>query len=213
MTSHPAFTALMASQSLPSLAAGQAEPYWVHLLPATGRIETVDGRGPYRVSDPAALIAASFSAGAELPVDENHSTDLAAPVGNPSPARGWIKAMEARADGIWGRVEWNAAGSDLVTGKAYRAISPVILHDAGKTIHSILRASLVNRPNIRGLTALHQQQDIDMSFMQKVAAKLGLPEDATEEAILAAIGGKGEAKGGDAALQSALTEVGVALGV
>ena len=52
-----------------------------------------------------------------------------------------------------------------------------------------------------------------MNFMQKLAAKLGLPEDATEEAILAAIGGKAADKGGDTAMQSALTEIGVALGV
>ena len=207
------FTALMASQPLPSVSEGFASPYWVHLLPAPGSVETVDGRGPYQVRDPSALIAASFASGIDLPVDENHSIDLAGPVGNPSPARGWIKEMESRADGIWGRVEWNAAGADLVTGKAYRAISPVIFHDAAKTIHSILRASLVNRPNIRGLTALHQQQDTDMTFMQKLAAKLGLPADATEEAILAAIGGKAADKGGDTALQSALTEIGVALGV
>ena len=199
------FAALMASQSLPSLADGQSAPDWVHLLPAPmgGKIGTTDNRGPYHVTDPAALIAASFAQVDRLPIDENHSTDLAAPRGEPAPARGWIVGMEARADGIWGQVEWNAAGADLVTTKAYRAISPVILHDAAKSIHSILRASLVNRPNIRGLTALHQQQDIDMTFMQKLAAKLGLPEDATEEAILAGIGGKAA----DTALQSALTEV------
>ena len=207
------FTALMASQPLPSVSEGFASPYWVHLLPAPGSVETVDGRGPYQVRDPSALIAASFASGIDLPVDENHSIDLAGPVGNPSPARGWIKEMESRADGIWGRVEWNAAGADLVTGKAYRAISPVIFHDAAKTIHSILRASLVNRPNIRGLTALHQQQDNDMSFMQKLAAKLGLGADAAEDAILAAIGGKASDKTGDTAMQSALTEIGVALGV
>ena len=205
------FTALLASQALPAFDAGQAAPDWVHLLPAPvgGKIGTTDSRGPYHVTDPAALIAASFAQVDRLPIDENHSTDLAAPRGEPAPARGWIIGMEARPDGIWGQVEWNAAGSDLVIGKAYRAISPVILHDAAKTIHSILRASLVNRPNIRGLTALHQQQDIDMTFMQKLAAKLGLGADASEDAILAAIGGKAS----DTAMQSALTEIGVALGV
>lgn len=211
-TSH--HTALMASQALPDVSTGQDAPEWVHLLPssADGKIGTADGRGPYHVADPAALISASFAEADRLPIDENHSTDLAAPRGEPAPARGWIIGMEARADGIWGQVEWNAAGTRLVKGKAYRAISPVILHDAAKSIHSILRASLVNRPNIRGLTALHQQQDIDMTFMQKLAAKLGLPDDATEEAVLAAIG-KGDGKAADTAMQSALTEIGLALGV
>jgi len=45
---------------------------WVHLLPA-GTITTMDGRGPYRVSDAAALIAQSLHQGAKLPIDENHA--------------------------------------------------------------------------------------------------------------------------------------------
>ena len=210
MNPHPHLTALMASQDLPAVATGQAAPDWVHLLPAPadGKIGTTDARGPYLINDATALIAASFAEADRLPIDENHSTDLAAPRGEPAPARGWIVGMEARADGIWGQVEWNAAGSRLIKGKAYRALSPVILHDKAKVIHSILRASLVNRPNIRGLTALNQQET-NMTFMQKLAEKLGLGADASEEAILAAIGGKAS----DTAMQSALTEIGVALGV
>ena len=76
-------------------------PAWVHLLPA-GEIETIDRRGPYRIADAEKLIAAGFAATPRLPIDENHATDLAAPKGQPAPARGWITAMEAREDGIWG---------------------------------------------------------------------------------------------------------------
>ena len=115
MNPNAPFTALMASQALPAFDAGQAAPDWVHLLPAPvgGKIGTTDSRGPYHVTDTAALIAASFAEADRLPIDENHSTDLAAPRGEPAPARGWIVGMEARADGIWGQVEWNAAGADL----------------------------------------------------------------------------------------------------
>jgi hypothetical protein len=40
------------------------------------------------------------AAGGKMPIDENHATDLAAPEGQPSPARGWIVALNARADSV-----------------------------------------------------------------------------------------------------------------
>ncbi|WP_194094808.1 phage protease [Marivivens aquimaris] len=181
-------------------------PEWVHLLPATdgGRVETNDQRGPYHVATASEIIAASFARTDRLPIDENHATDLAAPKGGPAPARGWIVEMEARDDGIWGRVDWTATGRELVTTHAYRGISPVITHDPKHKIGAILRASLVNVPNLRGLTALHQQEMNDMSFMAKLAEALGLdPEVVTEDEILAAIG-KTAAPVEDTALQSQL---------
>jgi phage I-like protein len=171
--------ALCAALDLPQAAGA---PEWVHLLPA-GEIRTGDGRGPYRVADTAALLSASLGAGDRLVLDENHSTDLAAPKGEPAPARGWIVELQARADGIWGRVEWTALGRRLVQGKAYRGISPVISHLKDGTVTAILRASLVNRPNLRGLTALHLESS--MTLLEKLLNALGLPAATTEEAAIA----------------------------
>ena len=208
MTRTPLLTALLASQDLPH-DGEHAVPEWVHLLPAGDLIRTGDDRGPYRVEDAPAIIAASFAQADRLPIDENHATDLAAPRGEPAPARGWIVAMEARADGVWGRVEWTGSGAALVADRAYRGISPVILHDkTTKVIRAILRASLVNRPNLRGLTALNSEEPQTMSFMDKLIAKMGLKAGATEDDILAALPGTETP-----ALQSALTEIGTALGV
>lgn len=205
MTRTPLPIALLASLDLQHDAA--AAPEWVHLLPAGEMIQTGDNRGPYRVEDAQAIIAASFEQADRLPIDENHATDLAAPRGEPAPARGWITAMEARADGVWGKVEWTSAGAALLADRAYRGISPVILHDKTKAIRAILRASLVNRPNLRGLTALNQEEPQTMSFMEKLIAKMGLKAGATEDDILAALPGT------DTALQSAIAEIGTALGV
>ncbi len=188
-------------------------PEWVHLVPA-GQIATVDGRGPYSVADAEAVIAASFAETDQLPIDENHSTDLAAPNGLSAPARGWIKALQARADGIWGQVDWTGQGRRMVAGRSYRMISPVVLHDAKGVITRILRASLVNKPNLRGLVALNQETPVNL--MEKLAAMLGLEATATEEQIMTAITAMKEkkAEGGDApAMQAALTEIGTALGV
>lgn len=210
-------TALCASQALPAEAGA---PEWIHLLPGGSIIETGDDRGPYSVNSATDIIAASFAQDDRLPIDENHATDLAAPRGEPAPAHGWIVAMEARADGIWGKVEWTASGQRLVSRRAYRGISPVILHDKEtKAVHSILRASLVNKPNLRGMTTLHQQQETKMDWMKFLAEMLGLPETATEEGIKSALTAKmGEitANGEDKdmpALQAQVSQIGVALGL
>lgn len=205
----PLFTASLAAIDLP--AAGDV-PEWVHLLPvATGPVRTFDGRGPYRVTDAAAVIAASFNTDARdehgLIIDENHSSMLAAPVGLPSPSRGKILEMEARPDGVWGRIEWNAAGHALMADRSYRGISPVIVHDAQGRVVRIKNASLVNYPNLRGLTALHMETS--MTFKAKLAEKLGLPDAASEDDILGAVSGAGAST----ALQSAMTNIGAVLGI
>lgn len=198
--------ALLSSQDIP--AAAEA-PEWIHLLPPE-IAATVDSRGPYILGSSQEVIAASFVDTDKLPIDENHAIDLAAPRGESSPARGWIVAMEARADGIWGKVDWNASGRELLADRAYRGLSPVIEHDKNKRVIRILRASLVNRPNLRGLTALNHQEEPGMD-LTKVLEKLGLKAGASEEDILAAIDKTAAAPA--TALQAAMTEIGVALGV
>ncbi|KQO53079.1 phage protease [Methylobacterium sp. Leaf85] len=180
--------ALCAALPIPAAVEGAVAPQRIHLLPA-GEIRTQDGRGPYRVADVAELIRISMPDGTRLPLDENHSTDLAAPRGEPAPARGWITGLHAEADGLWGDVEWTRAGRRLVASKDYRHISPVIAHRPDGTVTGLLRASLVNRPNLLGLAALHQQED-PMDFLAKLRAKLGLAADADEAALMTAVDGR-----------------------
>lgn len=196
--------ALAAAIDLPT---GGTAPEWVHLLPtAKGAIQTYDGRGPYRVDDAQAVIAASMVDPRGLLIDENHSTDLAAPEGREAPARGWITALEARADGIWGKVDWTPTGTALLAERAYRGISPVFVYDAAGKVIRIKHAALTNKPNLQGLTALHSENAMSLKAIAKV---VGLGEDATEAAIIAAIGNLN----GATALQSSLIAIGAALGV
>lgn len=208
--------ALMAAQPISEISEDGEAPQWINLLPSGTQIATGDTRGPYFVNDPQSIIDASFSDCDRLPIDENHSIDLAAPNGGASPARGWITEMQSRADGIWGKVEWTGIGRDLVAGLSYRDISPVIVHCKDKIIQGIARASLTNTPNLKGLVSLNsQQQDTDMTFMQRMAKLLGLAEDASEDDIAKAVEQKIDdgAKDNDAvALQSSLTAIGAALG-
>ncbi|MDX8354350.1 phage protease [Cognatiyoonia sp. IB215182] len=208
---------LCASQALPPVLGDNDAPEWIHLLPGGASIETGDARGPYHVTSSDDVIAASFAQDDRLPIDENHSTDLAAPRGEPAPAHGWIVAMEARNNGIWGKVEWTESGRQLVASRAYRGISPVILHDNAKAVHRILRASLTNKPNLRGMATLHQQQDTTMDWMTFLADTLGRPATATEDEIKSALTsaiGKTETMAEDtAAMQSQMSKIGVALGL
>jgi phage I-like protein len=203
----PLSAVLASSLDLPSFAAGAEVPDWVHLLPTLqGAIETHDGRGPYRIENAAEVISASMALERGLVVDEAHETDK----GNPAPARGWIAELQAREDGIWGRVKWTGAGRDLIADRAYRGISPNLLVDDQNVVRAIARAALTNKPNLRGLTPV-LQEELPMN-MAKIAEALGLGADAAEDAILAAIGKMKKDKPAEA-LQSALTELGSTLSV
>lgn len=188
-------------------------PEWVQLLPvADGEVATHDGRGPYRVEDAAALIAASMEDPRGLPIDQDHATDLAAPLGMPAPARGWIRAMEVRGGAVWAQVEWTAEGAALVASRAYRGISPVFVTGDGGSIRRILRASLVNTPNLRGLALLNAESDT-MNLLAMLAEELGLDPGAAGEDVLAAVRALREGAGQAVAMQARLAELGTALGV
>ena len=170
-----------------SLPADGTVPEWVHVLPA-GTFSGDDGRGPYQVKDAAQVIAASMMA-LKLPVDENHSTQLATQQGNPSPARGWIVELQNRADGVWGRVDWNDAGQALMTSKAYRGISPVFGYEKDGTVTRVISVALTNSPNLSQLKTLHTSRKTgDDMDIKKIRELLGLPETADEAAVLTAIG-------------------------
>lgn len=188
-----------------------AVPDWVQLLPtSSGAVQTFDARGPYHVADPELIIQNSFAEADKLPIDQDHAMDLAAKEGRPAPARGWIVEMQAREDGIYGRVEWTPTGRALLEDRAYSGISPVIGHrsTSDKAIVIIRRASLVNRPNLRGMTSLNQETDT--MFQETIAKLLGLAAEASESDITTALNARLETS--EDALQSQLGEIAVALG-
>lgn len=181
-----------------AFAADGGVPEWINLLPA-GAARTVDGRGPYTVASMAALIAASLQDGQKLPLDENHATDKGAVLGLPAPARGWIVALEAREDGLWGKVEWTPTGRHLMEDKAYQGVSPVIAHTKGNRIVQLLRASLTNTPNLQGLVSLHSEE-YPMDWKAKLIELLGLDSSADDAAISAALTAKMKGVASQAAL-------------
>ena len=192
---------------------GAGAPDWVHLLPA-GTFRGRDGRGPYRLDNPAGVIAASMETAAvgKLPIDENHATDHAMQSGQPSPARGWIVELQARPDGIWGRVEWTPTGQEMMAERAYRGFSPVFAHDKAGRVVRLLRAALTNTPNLPDLHTLHSQGN-PMDLAAQLRAALGLAEGADDGAILAAATANASAVAAHSAQMSAIaTAAGIASG-
>lgn len=168
-------------------AVAAAAPEWIMLLPigTGGIVATVDGRGPYRVTDAAKLAASALALHAgRILIDENHATDLAAPEGRSAPARGWATQLEVRGDGIYGLVEWSEPGAALLAERAYRFISPVLVHDKSGVVLDMPRASLTNTPNLRGMAALNAQENDPMDLLAQLRKLLGMADDADAEAVM-----------------------------
>lgn len=200
---------------------GGGAPDWVHLLPL-GQIQAQDGRRAWHNADPAAVLAATRAIGRDLPVDYDHSIDAIKERGGTAPAAGWIKALELRADGIWGQVEWTERAKAAIAAKEWRFISPVFQFDKNsRAVLRILRAALTNDPAIAELKAVahrtNSEDPMDQDLVKQLAKMLGLAETATEAEVrtaLAAAQAKPlETAIATAAAASALAPIAKALGL
>ncbi len=175
-------------------------PEWIELLPA-GVFYGRDGRGPFRLDDPDAVIESTHALqmNAGLPIDYDHATDFGAPEGRPAPAAGWIRELVVRAGALWGRVEWTARAADSIVAREYRYVSPVFQFDpATGSVTRLLRAGLTNNPNLH-LTAIAAAEtaaaanakDNDMELpdkdLQELREMLGLDADASGADVIAKV--------------------------
>ena len=153
------------------LAEGKA-PEWVQLLPAGPKVMGRDGRW-WLLSDPEGVAAASLSDRDRLPIDWEHSTEKKALYGEPAPAAGWITQMDVREGAIWGKVEWNDRGREMVEAKEYRYLSPVFNYELeGMEIVRLTSAGLTNSPNF-DMHALNRAEETPMEFLKKTGNGAG----------------------------------------
>ena len=128
-------------------------------------------------------------------VDYEHQTQLARENGQPSPAAGWIRDLEALPDGLFATVDWTDRARAAIRSREYQYISPVFAFDpqTGAVIE-LISAALTNHPALDGMMPASAKTDPDTggTVMDKLTAVLrtllGLPESADEAACLAALG-------------------------
>lgn len=176
---------MLTASFIQKFSAEGSAPEWIQLLPA-GEFMAVDGRGPYLLDRPEAVIEQFVKDGGKIPIDENHAIDIQTSQGGSTPARGWIVELQSRETGIWGRVEWTAAGKILVEDKAYGFISPVFMSGKSKPqrITQILRAALTNDPGLPQLENLLTREENEMD--EEIRTALGLSKEASDEDVLKA---------------------------
>lgn len=107
---------------------------------------------------------------------------------------GWIQDALANADGLQLKVKWSDAGTDLLRNAFYKWFSPYwgcqkVGTDGGKPVLepvSLKSVGLTNNPNIPGLVPLANSKG-EQEMRDELLKKLGLPPEATDEQILAAV--------------------------
>lgn len=188
------------SQPLTAVAAfsadvgGEGEPKTVFRVAPMGEVVGRDGR-TFLLKDLAhaqrVVDASLATAGAtDIPIDYDHQIPfgLKDGVAANAPASGWVKGLEARADGIWATVEWTNAAAAKIRDKEYRYISPYFgFEKASGAMTRIFNLGLLNFPNFTELAAVAAaQEESETMDLKAVAAALGLDETASVEEITAA---------------------------
>lgn len=221
--------ATLAAELIPADAGTPAAPRAVRLLPM-GHFRSADGSG--RPADQpngwlldheaaAALIQAAAARASDYVIDYEHQTLNAADNGQPAPAAGWFRQLEARADGLYAvDVRWTPRAAALIEAKEYRYLSPVFTYD-GETgrVLALGPAALTNNPGLDGLTdlSLSALSAVALSAlagyfthpnppeepMKELLKALGLAETASEAQALAALQARSEAHGRELAAMTA----------
>jgi phage I-like protein len=118
-------------------------------------------------------------------------------------AYGWVKGLEARDDGLYGKVEWSEPGKQMLANAHYKFLSPYwfgepIGTEKGKTVYKpveLASVGLTNHPRIP-VNPLANEAEAESADQQNkimeqavLIALLGLANEATEEQIKSKITG------------------------
>jgi hypothetical protein len=147
---------------------------------------------------------------AGLPIDVDHGPEKR----GDTEAAGWITKLEQRGTELWGLAEWNTLGKQLVGERRYLYLSPSYQHDYAdetgmKHGTALVGVGLTNRPFLRMATVslsaappafaselpaedptppvVPDSRSATMPLPKNILSKLGLGEDATDDAAAAAV--------------------------
>jgi phage I-like protein len=156
------------------------------------------GEEPFTVDEEAMneVIRRFEARGLDMVIDYEHQTEE----GIEAPAAGWIKKLINRgAEGLWAVVEWTDRAREYLARREYRYFSPVFWLSKGtRKLLEVDRAALTNAPRlnrIRPIVAKHTDithKEAAMELLKKLIAAMHLPEDATEDDVIAAVTAKAD---------------------
>ena len=166
------------------IAAQDKPPEWIKIAPR-GAFTARDGR-KFNI-EPETLVSRFKADGIAIPVDTDHATVKKAAAGDNAPAVGWIEELQARADGLWGRVSWLKEGVRILTEKTHRYISPALQATSEGTavwLHSaaLVAAPALSMPAVASADASGQRRTNTLD--PKVAEALGLEATASADEIM-----------------------------
>lgn len=186
-------TVLDAYLADPAAAVSKTGPEWIKVAPR-GKFTARDGR-VFDV-DPELLSARFAEDKIDLPVDIDHATVKKAMFGESAPAVGWISKLEARTDGLYGKVEWLDEGLKVLAARTHRYVSPTLKHDGkGKAywLHSaaLVAAPAASMPAVASADPSSSPSSLattsEPKMLKAIAIALGLTEDASEQSCLSAL--------------------------
>jgi len=134
----------------------------VQLFP-WGKVEPVDGRGPWHVDARSAeSIAAVFNGRSrDFNFNFDHIGGRGRPESSAAPASGWIEALEVVAPapgaaataehGVWASVLWTPRARQALADREFRYVSPEFFHDAEGVVLAVVGGALTNAPAIHGM--------------------------------------------------------------
>ncbi|KAB1087343.1 hypothetical protein F4V91_13475 [Neorhizobium galegae] len=182
-------TAIDVFAAEPTASGAATAPAWIKLAPR-GTFVSRDGR-PFQIS-PELLVERFNADKVSVPLDLDHATVKKAMFGDAAPAVAWIEELAARADGLYGRVEWLQPGIDTLAARSHRYISPALkTDDAGRAtwLHSaaLVAAPGISMPAVASADPTHKETNM----LKAIAKALNLQDDASEASCLSAIANLG----------------------
>jgi phage I-like protein len=184
-------TAAQMTESENMVSTFQAMPYGKYTHPVYGEIELNEAKAREAADNVNKRVR-----GQDLDIDYDHKQFG-------GEAAGWVKGAEARSDGLYLTVEWTKRAWQAIKEKAYRYFSPEFTdewtHPKTKTTYKnvLFGGGITNRPFLKDILPLNMSElfaeerdekkgtGMDPKRLRKL---LGLPEDATDEAVNAKLG-------------------------
>jgi SPP1 gp7 family putative phage head morphogenesis protein len=123
---------------------------WIQLVP-WGEVDSENGRFLFDAQSARSVLDIFAKRAVDLVVDYEHGS-LHVKDGQPVPAAGWIKKLEARAkDGLYGLVWWTDRAREHIRAREYRYLSPATWNnEKTRRVVRLDSAGLVHKPAIKG---------------------------------------------------------------